>query len=56
MNVNAPSKITFIISLVLVILALLGGLGVVGVVAGYSFWLAVVAWVVLAAGCVMKGM
>tara|TARA_R110002096_G_scaffold20971_3_gene68472 strand:- start:7686 stop:7856 length:171 start_codon:yes stop_codon:yes gene_type:complete len=55
MKLNAPTKLFFLISLILVVVALLGGLGVVGAIAGYSFWIAIAAWVVLALGCILKG-
>ncbi|MEM9282605.1 MAG: hypothetical protein AAGA96_12325 [Verrucomicrobiota bacterium] len=55
MKLSAPTQLFFLISLVIAIVALLGGLGVVGAVAGYSFWLAIAAYVVLALGCLLKG-
>ena len=55
MNLNAPTKIVFIISLVLAVIALIGALGVAGI-GGYAIWIALAAYVVLAAGNVMKGL
>ena len=56
MKLSAPSQVFFVISLVLVVLALLGSFAVLPAIAGYSFWLAVAGWGVLALGCLMKGM
>ncbi len=56
MRLNAPTQIVFLISLALAILALLGALIVIPFVSAYAFWLAIIAYVVLAAGCVMKGL
>lgn len=56
MKLNAPTKVVFVISLVLVIVAALAALGIIGAAAGYATWIAVVGWVVLAAGCVLKGL
>lgn len=55
MTISAPSKLCFLISLIIFILALLGTYGGVEALAGYATWLFVAAWVVLAAGNVMKG-
>ena len=57
MKLNAPTKLIFIISLVLAVLALLAALGIaIPIVSGNALWVALVAYVVLAAGNVMKGM
>jgi hypothetical protein len=52
---NAPSRITFLISLALAILALLGALVIIPVITKYAFWIAILAYVVLALGVIMKG-
>ncbi|HRQ88495.1 MAG TPA: hypothetical protein PLA50_06840 [Bacteroidia bacterium] len=54
MKLNAPAKITFVISLVLFVLALVGHFASVSFVSEQRFWLAVFSWVVLAAGCFLK--
>jgi hypothetical protein len=55
-NLNAPSRVTFLISLALAIIALLGTLVVIPVVTQYAFWLAILAYVVLALGTIVRGM
>ncbi len=55
MNLSAPTMMVFLISLVVAIVALLVNLGMFSIGIG-SFWIAAVAWVVLAAGCMFKGM
>ena len=55
-NLNAPSRAVFLISLALAILALLGALVIIPVITQYAFWLAILAYVVLALGTIMKGM
>ena len=55
MNLSAPSQVIFLISLVLAILAVVGALVVIPYVTAYAFWIAIIAYVVLAAGCLMKG-
>jgi hypothetical protein len=56
MNLNAPTTAIFVISLILAVLAVLGVLVTIPVVSAYAFWVAIIAWLVLAIGCVMKGM
>lgn len=57
MNLNAPTQIVFIISLVLAVLALLGAIGIsLPVIGGHAIWVALAAYVVLAAGNLMKGL
>jgi hypothetical protein len=55
MNLSAPSQVIFLISLVLAILAVVGALVVIPYVTAYAFWIAIIAYVALAAGCLMKG-
>ena len=54
MNLSAPTMIVFLISVVLAVLGLLGYYGGIGMPLG-NFHIMLVAWIVLAAGCVMKG-
>jgi hypothetical protein len=54
MNLSAPTMIVFIISVVVAILGLLAHYAGIGMPLG-SFHLMLVAWMVLAAGCLMKG-
>lgn len=55
MKLSAPTKPLFLVSLILFILALLGNFAV-GALAPYAFWLALAAWIVIAIGCIMKGL
>ena len=54
MNLSAPTMIVFLISLALAIVALLVQYAGIALPIG-SFHLMLVAWIVLAAGCLMKG-
>jgi hypothetical protein len=55
MNLNAPTQVVFIISLIIAVLALIGNFVLVPFVSEFKFWFAIVAYVVLAAACVLKG-
>jgi hypothetical protein len=55
MNLNAPTQLVFIISLIIAVLALIGYFVNIPYVTQYQFWFAIVGYVVLAAGCVFKG-
>jgi hypothetical protein len=54
MNLHKPSTMVFVISLILVALAVVSLFVLIPFVSVYAFWFAVAAWVVLAAGCLMK--
>jgi hypothetical protein len=53
-QLNAPTQLVFLISLALAILAVLALFVTIPVVSTYAFWVAIIAYVVLAASCVMK--
>ena len=53
---SAPSQVVFLVSLALAIIAILGALVIIPVVTKYAFWIAILAYVVLALGNIMKGM
>ena len=53
-RLNAPTQMIFLISLGLAILAVLGLFVTIPFVSIYAFWVAIIAYVVLAVGCVMK--
>ena len=53
-RLNAPTQLVFLISLALAILAVLGLFVTIPFVSIYAFWVAIIAYVVLAAGCMMK--
>ncbi len=57
MTLSAPTQLIFMISIVLGIVGLLASFGIIGgAIAGYSFWLVTAAWVLLAAGSLLKGL
>ena len=57
MSLNAPTKMVFLISLVLAVLALLGTWVIsIPVIGGNAFLVMLLAYVVLAAGNILKGM
>lgn len=53
MKLNAPRKVAFIISVVFAALSLLAQLGLLSFLPAY--WMAMIAWVIIVAACVMKG-
>ena len=55
-TLNAPSQVLFLISLALAIIAILGALVIIPVVTKFAFWIAILGYIVLALGCLMKGM
>jgi hypothetical protein len=56
MRLSAPTIPIFYLSAALFILALVGHFVVIPFVSIYQFWIAIAAYVVLAAGNVLKGM
>jgi len=52
---NAPHSTTVIISIVLFVLGVLGAIFVVPILSALSFWLALIGYLLLLAGCLMKG-
>ena len=55
MKLSAPKTIVFIIAVVIAIIAALAALGVVSFIPVASVWIMAVAFVVLALGCLLKG-
>jgi hypothetical protein len=55
MRLNAPTQVVFIISLIIAVLAVIGHFVMVPFVTEFKFWFAMVAYIVLAAACVLKG-
>jgi hypothetical protein len=55
-TLSAPSQVFFLLSLALAIIAILGVLVIIPVVTKYAFWIAILGYIVLALGCLMKGM
>ncbi|MEL7058425.1 MAG: hypothetical protein AAGN46_00205 [Acidobacteriota bacterium] len=56
MKLNAPTQAVWILAVILGVLGILGFFGVVAPVAGYSFWLVMIAFVLLAMATVVRGM
>ena len=54
MNINAPTQMIFVISLILAALAVVAHFVAIPYATEYRFWLAVAGYVVLAAGCLVK--
>ena len=55
MKLSAPTQVMFLIALALAVLGVIGKLTVVAVLSMYAFWLVLIGFVVLAAGCLFKG-
>ncbi|MEM7425876.1 MAG: hypothetical protein AAF441_07260 [Pseudomonadota bacterium] len=56
MTLSAPTQIVFIIAVVIAILAALAALGILSFIPIPSVWLMGIAFVLLALGCLLKGM
>lgn len=54
MKYNAPTQITFVISLVLAALAVLSGFIAIPSITANAFWILLIAYVVLAVGVVYR--
>lgn len=56
MELSAPKQIVFIIAIVLAVISLLPVIGIpLAAIGAYSYWILLVAFIVLAAGNVLKG-
>ncbi|WP_292895269.1 MULTISPECIES: hypothetical protein [unclassified Nitratireductor] len=55
MTLNAPSKLVFLLSLVIAVIALLAALNLLSFVPIPSFWILSLAYILLAGGAVLKG-
>jgi hypothetical protein len=55
MKLSAPTQIVFLISLVIAVVGLLIALGALAMIPIASVWVMLIAYVVLAAGCLLKG-
>lgn len=57
MQLSAPTKIVFIIALVLAVISLLPVIGIsLGALGAYSYWVLLVAFILLVAGNVLNGL
>jgi hypothetical protein len=54
-KLNAPTQVIFLVSIIVVLLAIIGLFVNIPIISTYAFWVAVLGYVVLAGGCVMKG-
>ena len=55
MKFSAPSVLVFVISLVIAVVAVLSAMGSVAFIPLASVWIMAIAYAVLAAGCIIKG-
>jgi hypothetical protein len=55
MKLSAPTQIVFLISLVVAIIGVLIALGVLTMIPVASVWVMVIAYIILAGGCLFKG-
>ncbi len=55
MRLNQPSKLFFLISLIFFIVGIVGLLGIVKGLPIDISWSLAISWLVLAAGCILKG-
>jgi threonine/homoserine/homoserine lactone efflux protein len=56
MKLSEPKQITFWIALIVAIVGVLASLVTIPVLSGIAFWLVVIAFIILAAGNLMKGL
>jgi hypothetical protein len=54
MTLHTPSVLIFVVSLVFAVLALIGHVVLIPFVTLYGFWVAIIAYVILAVGVVMR--
>jgi hypothetical protein len=55
-RLNAPTQILFFVSLAVAVFALVARFAVIPNVSPHAFWIGIIAYIVLALGCVMKGL
>lgn len=55
MNLSPPTQAVFVISLILAVLAVISFFAVIPVVSANAFWVAIIAYVILAIGNVFRG-
>ncbi len=56
MNLSAPKQITFWIAVVVAVVGVIASLVTIPVLSGFAFWLVVIAFLILAAGCLIDGL
>jgi len=55
MTLSAPTQMMFIIAVVIAIIAIIGYFVSIPFVSAYAFWILVLAFVILAGACLMRG-
>ncbi|HVX98969.1 MAG TPA: hypothetical protein VHA55_04170 [Pseudorhodoplanes sp.] len=55
-RLNAPTEVLFIVSIAIAAFAVIAELVRIPNVSAYSFWIGILSFVVLALGCVLKGL
>ena len=55
MTLSAPTQMIFIIAVVIAIIAIIGAFVSIPFVSAYAFWILVLAFVILAGACLMRG-
>jgi hypothetical protein len=55
MTLSAPSQMVFIIAVVVAIIAIIGVFASIPFISAYAFWIMVLAFVILAGACLMRG-
>lgn len=55
MNLSPPTNAVFVISIILAVLAVIGKFAAIPFITEHGFWVAIIAYVVLAVGNVFRG-
>lgn len=55
MTLNAPTKLVFLISLLIAVIALVGAFGFLAMIPISAVWIMTVAYALLALACVLRG-
>jgi len=55
MNLSPPTTAVFVISLILAVLAIIGTFVTIPLISAHAFWVAIIAYIILAVGNVFRG-
>ena len=55
MNLSAPTQIVFIISVIIAIIGIIAAFGALTFIPFAAVWIMLIAYIVLAAGCLLRG-
>jgi hypothetical protein len=55
MNLSPPTTAVFIISVIVAVLAVIGTFVAIPVISAHAFWVAIIAYIILAVGNVFRG-